>query len=92
MSLLTEKTWYSSGEVAKIVGLSLRQLHYWSMIGIVWPMLELHGVRSFHRYSNEDIELLKSIKSLKEEGYTLRAAFRKAKEEELNEQEASLGE
>lgn len=92
MSLLKEKTWYSSGEVAKIVGLSLRQLHYWSMIGIVWPMLELHGVRSFHRYSNEDIELLKSIKSLKEEGYTLRAAFRKAKEEKLNEQEASLGE
>ncbi len=92
MSLLKEETWYSSGEVAKVAGLSLRQLHYWSMIGIVWPVLEVHGLRSFHRYSNEDTELLKRIKSLKEEGCSLRAAFRKAKEEELNEQKVSLGE
>ena len=92
MSSLKEKTLYSSGEAAKVAGLSLRQLHYWSMIGIVWPMLEVHGLRSFHKYSNEDVELLKRIKSLEEEGYTLRAAFRKAKEEELNEQESILGE
>ena len=92
MSLLKEKTWYSSGETAKVAGLSLRQLHYWSTIGIVWPILEVHGLRSFYRYSKEDIQLLKRIKSLEEEGYTLRTAFRKAKEEELNEQKASLDE
>lgn len=81
MTLLSEKSWYSSGEVARIVGLSFRQLHYWSIIGIAEPRLELHGLRSFCRYSTKDLELFQNIKRLMEEGYTLRAAARKAKEE-----------
>jgi len=86
MSLLEEKTWYSSGEVCRIAGLSLRQLHYWGIIGIVEPRWETHGARNFCRYSKEDLQLLKNIKRLIEEGYTLRAAARKAKarEEKFN--------
>lgn len=71
---------YSVSYVAKTVEVSSRQLYYWEYLGIVKPGYEQFGSYSYRRYSQEDINLLTKIKSLLNEGYTLRAAVRKVKQ------------
>ncbi|MBI4358699.1 MAG: MerR family transcriptional regulator [Candidatus Omnitrophica bacterium] len=72
---------YSVSHVAKTVEISQRQLYYWEYLGIVKPSYEQFGSYSYRRYSQEHINLLTKIKTLLDEGYTLRAAVRKVKEQ-----------
>ena len=68
---------YSISLAAKAVGVSQRQLYYWEYIGIVKPNYEQFGSYSYRRYSQDDIEFLIKIRSLLNDGYTLRAAVHK---------------
>lgn len=69
----------NSAEIIKEVGISLRQLYYWEMKGIIRPESVKIGTRKFKRYSEEDIDILKKIKEFLDEGYTLKAAIQKVK-------------
>jgi DNA-binding transcriptional MerR regulator len=64
---------YSTCAVIKESGLTARQLYYWELIGLIYPRYENFGTRRFRRYTDEDLEVLKSAKSLLDQGYTLQA-------------------
>ncbi|MFR9801727.1 MerR family transcriptional regulator [Pseudonocardia sp. RS010] len=51
------------GEVATRVGLSLRTLRHWDEVGLVVPSARSAG--GFRLYTEEDVELLLFVKSLK---------------------------
>lgn len=72
MRLLTSK------EVISKLDISLRQLYYWELKGIVKPKSVLMGSREFKRYSNQDVQVLKKVKNFLDEGYTLSRAIQKA--------------
>jgi len=67
-----------SSQVTRLVGISLRQLYYWELKGIVRPRHYRKGSRQFKRYIPEDVERLKKLKQALNEEYTLGATARKA--------------
>ena len=75
---MANTTWYTSSDVTRQLAISLRQLYYWELKGIVKPKVVTLGAREFKRYSEQDLCRLRKIKELIDEGYTLSAAVRKA--------------
>lgn len=69
--------WLSSSDVTSKLNISLRQLYYWELKGIVKPRSISMGSREFKRYSNRDFELLRQIKDFLDEGYTLNGAIQR---------------
>lgn len=66
--------WLSSSEVTRKLDISLRQLYYWELKGIVKPKLITMGSREFKRYSLDDVERLQKVKEYLDQGYTLSSA------------------
>lgn len=90
----TLESLFTSSEVLKAVNITYRQLSYWELKGIIKPTYQKLGTRDFKRYTQQDIDTLKTVKSLLDEGYTLPAtdtikeiAKRKELEEALRESE-----
>jgi DNA-binding transcriptional MerR regulator len=69
--------WLSSSEVTRKLNISLRQLYYWELKGIVTPRMITMGSREFKRYSTRDYETLRSIKDFLDQGYTLTGAVQR---------------
>ncbi len=74
---------YGANEVCKRVGLSPRQLEYWVLIGVVSPEFERHGAKSFRRFTEQDLHILKRIKAMTDEGFLVSRAAQKVREEAL---------
>jgi DNA-binding transcriptional MerR regulator len=72
---------YGTTDVCRQVGISSRQLEYWILIGIVTPRLEQHGLKFFKRFNAQDIEILKQIKLLTDEGFLVSRALEKVRKE-----------
>ena len=70
--------WFSSSEVTRKLQISLRQLYYWELKGIVRPQVITMGSREFKRYSLQDIETLEKVKNYLDQGYTLSGAVKQA--------------
>lgn len=66
-----------TGDALKITGISKKQLYYWELKGIIKSRNVISGNREFKRFSLKDIQLINKIKSLLEDGYTLKAAIKK---------------
>ncbi|HEY5593664.1 MAG TPA: MerR family transcriptional regulator [Nitrospiria bacterium] len=73
------KKTYSPKEVCQMANISARQLGYWKLIGIIRPGQELHGSRMFYRYTERDLDLLKAVQKLTEQGYLVSKAADKIK-------------
>ncbi|MFQ5640997.1 MAG: MerR family transcriptional regulator [bacterium] len=73
--------WLSSSEVTRKLDISLRQLYYWELKGIIKPRMITMGSREFKRYSAKDLEILKQIKSYLDQGYTLSSATQRVEVE-----------
>lgn len=71
---------HSTITVTKECGISTRQLYYWERIGILRPQYETFGSRRFRRYTLDDIDRLKQVKTLLDEGFTLQAVREKLTE------------
>ena len=71
-------SWLSSSDVTRQLNISLRQLYYWELKGIVKPRVISMGSREFKRYSAQDFEVLKQVKDFLDQGYTLTGAFQRA--------------
>lgn len=69
--------YYSSSEVTRKLDISLRQLYYWELKGIIKPTLITLGSREFKRYSQKDFEILKNVKRFLDQGFTLTSAVQK---------------
>lgn len=78
---MDEEKYYSSSEVTRKLDISLRQLYYWELKGIVRPKFITLGSREFKRYSHEDFETLTKVKKYLDQGYTLTSAVQRVQEE-----------
>jgi len=71
---------YGSIATAKKVGISLRQLYHWvDNLRVTRPKLRTFGQRKFHRFTQQDVEILRTVRRQLAHGYTLRAAIGTAK-------------
>lgn len=70
--------WLSSSEVIRRLDISLRQLYYWELKGVVKPKVVTQGSREFKRYSENDLEILRRVKEYIDQGYTLNSALQRA--------------
>jgi DNA-binding transcriptional MerR regulator len=69
---LVEEQGFRAPEVAKIVGISYRQLDYWARTDLVTPSVRDAGGSGTQReYSFQDIVMLKAIKNLLDTGVNL---------------------
>ena len=70
---------YGTKEVCGLVGVSTRQLEYWVLIGVVHPILEPHGSKIFRKFTDDDVGILKEVKTLTDEGFLVSRAAQKVK-------------
>ncbi len=70
---------YGTKEVCSQVGLSARQLEYWVLIGVVSPLLERHGAKTFKKFSDYDVDVLRDVKILTDDGVLVSRAAEKVK-------------
>ncbi len=75
--MIKNTMWFSSSDVTRKLSISLRQLYYWELKGIVTPRMIAMGSREFKRYSNRDFETLRQIKDFLDQGYTLNSAVQR---------------
>jgi DNA-binding transcriptional MerR regulator len=69
---MAEDDGYRAPDVAKIVGISYRQLDYWARTDLVTPSIRDAGGSGTQReYSFQDIVLLRAIKNLLDTGVNL---------------------
>ncbi len=69
---MVEEQGFRAPEVAKLVGISYRQLDYWARTELVTPSVQDAGGSGTQReYSFQDIVLLKAIKNLLDTGVNL---------------------
>lgn len=69
--------WLSSSQVTNQLNISLRQLYYWELKGIIKPRMIPMGSREFKRYSVRDLEILKQVKNYLDQGFTLTGAVQR---------------
>jgi len=70
---------FSIGDTAKITGVSQKQIRYWENCGYVdWAERVICGERAYRHFTKEQVEQIKTIKSLLDEGYKLSYASRMA--------------
>ena len=62
-------------EVSKETGIHPSSLRRWESLGFIAPGRISFGETWVRVYSDEDVDLLKRVKRLMDEGYKLRAAF-----------------
>lgn len=72
---------YGTAQVCRQVGITSRQLEYWILIGIVSPRLEQHGLKYFKRFTETDVEVLKQVKLLTDEGFLVSRALEKVRKD-----------
>jgi len=72
---------YGTAQVCRQVGITSRQLEYWILIGIVVPQLEQHGLKFFKRFTETDIEVLKQVKLLTDEGFLVSRALERVRKD-----------
>ena len=68
---------FGSQHVCRVLEISTRQLEYWVLIGVVRPLLEPHGKKLFRRFTREDIQFLRQVKALTDEGFLVSKAAEK---------------
>lgn len=75
---MIDQNWVTSSQITRQLEISVRQLYYWELKGIVEPRKITMGAREFKRYSPQDVKVLESVKNFLDEGYTLAKAMEKA--------------
>ncbi len=75
---MNEHSLLTSAQITNKLEISLRQLYYWELKGVIQPQMITLGARTFKRYSSRDVETLKLVKRYLDEGYTLTKAMEKA--------------
>ena len=72
---------FSIGDVQKMTGVSQRQLRRWEGRYFQEPERIVCGDRAYRRYTSRDVEMIRKIKHYQDQGFTLAAASKFAKQE-----------
>ena len=71
---------FSIGDTSRKTGVSQKQLRFWGGKYIPEPNRLICGERAYRRYTQAQINLIKRIKAFQDQGFTLAAAAKKAKD------------
>ena len=72
---------FSIGDTAKIAGVSQKQLRNWEARGYITPPMRIVcGQRAYRYFTRKQVETIKVMKNLMDEGYALAHASRLAKQ------------
>lgn len=69
--------YFSQQDVARIFNTSPRMLLYWENQGLIHPTMEKHARGKERKYKKEDLEEIRFIKALIDDGYTTQALKKK---------------
>jgi len=75
-----EKT-YSIGDASRMTGVSQRKLRSWEGKYIPEPERLVCGERAYRRYTQAEIDLIRSIREYQDQGFTLSVAAKKANDD-----------
>ncbi len=67
-------------EICQLLNLSHRQLDYWVLIGVVRPIMEPHGKKIFKKFTDYDLQFLREVKALTDEGFIVSKAAQKVRD------------
>ena len=67
-------------EVSEATGIHPSSLRRWESVGLIAADRKAFGKTWMRVYSDEDVDLLKQVKRLMDEGYKLQWAFEKARD------------
>ena len=74
------ETTFSIGDASRMTGVSQRKLRSWEGKYIPEPERLVCGERAYRRYTQAEIDLIRGIKNYQDQGFTLSAAAKKAKD------------
>lgn len=72
------KSFFTPKEVAKLIGISYRQIQYWDKTGFIKPSYRRRG--KYRLYTFVDLMYLKVTKKLREENYSIQRLRKTVKE------------
>jgi len=71
----------SIGEASRLTGASVRQIRSWAAQGYIpEPERVVCGVRAYRNFHQDDLEVIRKIKELLNQGFTLAYASEKARQ------------
>jgi DNA-binding transcriptional MerR regulator len=73
---------FSTSEIMRETGITVRQVYYWEMIGLIRPAYQSFGQRRFRRYGQRELERILEIRAWLDLGYSLEAVRRRMTEQE----------
>jgi DNA-binding transcriptional MerR regulator len=76
---MTVQRIYRPKEICQKLEISARQLGYWRLIGVVKPRKQVRGSKTFHAYSEKDLNILKEVRGLTARGYFVSKAAQHVK-------------
>jgi len=81
---MEKRTTFGIGDTARMAGVSQKQLRHWEGLYIPQPERVVYGMRAYRRYSQEQVNLVRRIKTFLDQGFTLKTASEKARSEILS--------
>lgn len=75
---------HGTKEICELLHISPRQLEYWVLIGVVKPILEPHGTKTFKKFSDDDVHFLRKVKALTDEGVLVSKAAQHVRDQNFN--------
>ena len=74
---------FSIGNTARMTGVSQKQIRHWERRGYIQPAMRVVcGERAYRYFSIKQVEQIKAVKAMLDQGFTLAHAAKAAKESE----------
>ena len=78
---------FSIGDTARMTGASQKQIRHWEHRGYISPAMRvICGERAYRYFSRTQVEQIKAIKALLDQGFTLAHAARAARNSKQKEE------
>jgi DNA-binding transcriptional MerR regulator len=85
--MTTKHNTFSIGDTAKMTGVSQKQIRHWEHRGYIPPAMRvICGMRAYRYFSKGQVEGIKAIKALLDQGFTLAHAARMARKSNPKEE------
>lgn len=76
---------YGCKEVCEVLDLPYSQLEYWILVGLAKPIFESDGSKWQKVFREEDLQFMKKVKTLIDQGYLVSRAAEKVRGSRLPE-------
>jgi DNA-binding transcriptional MerR regulator len=78
--MANKNSMFSIGDTARITGVSQKQIRHWESRGYISPAMRVVcGERAYRYFSKNQVEQMKAMKAMLDQGFTLAHAVQVAK-------------